>query len=561
MRRIVHLLGFVVFASTIIAQDPGTFRSTGDIAGALTLLADGRVLIVGGDNTLELYDPSTETFTATGVTNIWGMATLLPDGRVLLFSGQANALYDPSSGTVTATGSMIEAQTEGGWVATLLQNGKVLFTGGISGDSRCCVAIAAGPEIYDPATGMFSLTGPYADTGAPPMYSTWGLTSAPATLLADGRVLVASETKAELYDPVTNTFSLAGTMASRCYDGSPPLYITGRTATLLPSGKVFLSGGENEDCGMFGDELYDPTTGSFTVINGPGLAYQTATLIPDGTVLIAGGEVFGLGWYASNLAGLYNPSTGFVAVPNMNAGRMSHHATLLEDGRVLITGGFTRVGNTLNSALVATAEIYTPPVLVPAPALLSLSGDGQGQGAIQHAGTIRIASAADPVVPGEYLSIYLTSLADGSVIPPQVAIGGRLAEITFFGNVPGSPGLNVVNVRMPSGVAPGPAVPVRLTYLSRPSNQVTIGVALDAALQQAVTAMKIAAGTDSLNFWQWAWYWQYLSPFNGAPAGFGVVGSISPDVMERIISVGGGGPLQNVSAEQWVAYFRQVVPE
>jgi len=81
------------------------------------------------------------------------------------------------------------------------------------------------------------------------------------------------------------------------------------------------------------------------------------------------------------------------------------------------------------------------------------------------------------------------------------------------------------------------------------------------ALQQAITAMKSAAGTDSLNFWQWAWYWQYLPAFSGSPAGFGVIGSVSSNVMQQIITAGGGDALQKVSAEQWAAYFRQVVPQ
>ena len=71
--------------------------------------------------------------------------------------------------------------------------------------------------------------------------------------------------------------------------------------------------------------------------------------------------------------------------------------------------------------------------------------------------------------------MYTANPADVGVIPPQVAVGGRLAEILYFGGAPGYPAYNQVNFRVPSGVAPGPTVLIRPDYLG-PSNQVTIGL-------------------------------------------------------------------------------------
>ena len=52
----------------------------------------------------------------------------------------------------------------------------------------------------------------------------------------------------------------------------------------------------------------------------------------------------------------------------------------------------------------------------------------------------------------------------------------RSPGILFFGAAPGYPGYYQVNFRVASGVAAEPVVPVRLTYLSRPSNEGTFAV-------------------------------------------------------------------------------------
>jgi hypothetical protein len=479
------IVGVSGSATTVTAQSSGAFTLTGNMTTArsfhtATLLPDGEVLIAGGTQTTassttasaELYDPASRTFRLTGdmTTHRRGhTSTLLPDGRVLIAGGYLVAgpalasaeLYDPSTGTFTATGDMVTAR--GGHAAILLPNGKVLIVGGYGTASYPNIAAA---ELYDPASRKFTAAGAYVGRGGCDF-------CAPAILLADGTVLFPGQYPAQLYDPVTDTFSPSGMTIS---DPS--------AATLLTNGKVLFAGGESPGR-LSSAELYDPETHTFASTGSMAWrrVWHTLTLLPNGMALAAGGETDTCTgnscWFAGSVASaeLYDPSARvFLATGDMAADRELHTATLLKDGRVLLTGGVSYGGIGIFRGSLASAELYTPEVLVPAPALVSLSGDGRGQGAIFHAGTSHVAAPDDPATAGEILDISCTGLSSESVIPPQVVIGGRMAEVISFGKASGVSGMNQIRVRVPSGVAPGPAVPARLTYIHRPSNEVTIAV-------------------------------------------------------------------------------------
>ena len=270
-----------------------------------TLLPNGKVLLAGGfvnsvwdysgstsDNGTTLYDSATGVFSGTGnmTANRGGhTATLLANGKVLIAGGAdqnptgtglASAeLYDPSTGTFTQTESMAAGRFL--HTATQLQNGRVLIVGGALTSASDPVATA---EVYDPATGTFTMTG--AMVTAREQHT--------ATLLADGRVLIVGGTTStgtgdlhptatvEVYDPSTGSFSTTGAMVEAR---------TFHTATLLPSGKVLVAGGGDENSTA---EVYDPATGSFSITGGMeiGRSGHTATLLPNGSVLVAGGGVF-----------------------------------------------------------------------------------------------------------------------------------------------------------------------------------------------------------------------------------------------------------------------------
>ncbi|MDX6385578.1 MAG: hypothetical protein QOK48_3151, partial [Blastocatellia bacterium] len=139
------------------------------------------------------------------------------------------------------------------------------------------------------------------------------------------------------------------------------------TATLLLNGKVLVAGGSTNGGRTTSAELYDPATGAWTSTGSLSNTRvgHTATLLPDGRVLVAGGgptaPMPGGLLSAVAIAELYNPATGtWRPTGSLVKARDHHTATLLPNGKVLITGGQDPAFTNPTNRLIGTAELYDP---------------------------------------------------------------------------------------------------------------------------------------------------------------------------------------------------------
>jgi hypothetical protein len=323
-----------ISASGYVGQDTFTFHVNDGYADSNTATVD-----------IQVNPPSAASMSQarTGHT-----ATKLADGRVLVTGGDNNGvflnsaeIYDPQTDTWTAAPPMASAR--GNHTATLLSGDRVLVTGGSTNGSGYSAYLETA-EIYNAATNTWTVI--------PSMGSK--RTGHTATLLTGDRVLVAGgadyaeyHVSAEIYDATTSSWSTTGSMAQARYAHS---------AVLLPDGTVLVAGGLYAFSNATATaEVFTPGSNSWSTV-GPmgGVRASYGIALAAGSALAIGGQGAG---GAVGTADQYNAGIQtWSAIAPLAAARLMFPAVTLTDGRVAVAGGYDGT-NSLDSL-----EVFDPGV-------------------------------------------------------------------------------------------------------------------------------------------------------------------------------------------------------
>jgi hypothetical protein len=358
---------------TIDDDDSGRWRTVGSlpiVAIHEAMLPTGQILMWDRAGSTYLWNPVTETAVRAAepfpdYDTYSSGHTFLADGRLLVAGGHndpagasshdgegvANAsIYDP----YTNTWAGIPAMNAGRWspTATTLANGDVLVLSGSEDNSFTKNMLA---EVWQPRLGTWrDLTG--AQDSAP-----LGVDLNPRVFLApDGRVFKVG--------PDQDTWFLDTSGAGAWTSGPSSNYglRTGGSAVMYAPGKILILGGGDPPTATA--EVIDLNDAVPTWKSVAPMAFArrqfNATLLPDGRVLVTGGTN-GAGFNDETSAVLpaeiWDPATEtFTTLSSMQVPRLYQStALLLPDGRVLVAGGGQGGGGTDH----ADEQNYSPAYL------------------------------------------------------------------------------------------------------------------------------------------------------------------------------------------------------
>lgn len=295
--------------------------------------------------TYRVADAWTATSGQLGAARANHSATVLPDGRVLAAGGTngPNVLasaetFNEDTGQWTSVGSMVKGRNL--HTATLLPNGTVLVAGGFTAQGLS--SATSHSEIFYPPSNRWVATTPMVSTRS---YHT-------SVLLPDGNVMVFGGYNGTSYLSSAEIYYSTGRVWRAIPTGAIPARAQ-HTATLLQDGRVLIVGGVNSG-GILSDAwTYSTLTGAFTAQPSLPVNYQrhshSATLLRDGRVLVAGGND-GFGEVGNAI--IFDPASPSWT-PTSSGGndmlipRLRHTATLLPNGKVLISGGVTALGGAI----------------------------------------------------------------------------------------------------------------------------------------------------------------------------------------------------------------------